>query len=281
MRGQGPKNGRHRGAERNREVALKNLKLQRPLVFFDLETTGIDVLSDRIVEISILRVEIDGTQEGRTRRIDPERPIPAAATAIHGIRDEDVQGAPTFRQIAKGLLELIGDADLAGFNILRFDVPLLERELNACGLDLRVPQRRLIDAMTIFHRKERRNLEAAVRFYLGRDHADAHSAEADVAATVELLDAQLERYTDLPRSVDELESWSAGERPTVDRSGKFTWRDGEAVFAFGKHQGKSLRAVAIEAADYLEWVVQADFPAEAKEIVAAALRGEFPEPPDL
>jgi len=258
---------------------VKNLGLERPLVFFDLETTGTDVLSDRIVEISVLRVEIDGTQETRTRKIDPERPIPAEATAIHGIRDEDVHGAPTFRQIAKGLLELLGDADLAGFNIRRFDVPLLERELKACGLDLHVPQRRLIDAMTIFHRKEPRNLEAAVRFYLGRDHAEAHSAEADVAATVELLDAQLERYADLPRSVDELERWSVGDRPTVDRSGKFTWRDGEAVFAFGKYQGKSLREVANEAVNYLEWVVQADFPSDAKELVAAALRGEFPEPP--
>ena len=260
---------------------MKNLELERPLVFFDLETTGTDVLADKIVEICVLRIEVDGSRETRTRKIDPERPIPAEATAIHGIRDEDVRGAPTFRQIAKGLLELIGDADLAGFNIRRFDVPLLDREFHECGLDLRVPERRLIDAMVIFHRKERRDLAAAVQFYLGREHAEAHSAEADVVATAELLDAQLERYSDLPRNVDALEGWSGANRAAaVDRSGKFAWREGEAVFAFGKHQGKTLRQVADEAADYLKWVLKSDFPSDSKELVAAALRGEFPTPPE-
>lgn len=253
------------------------LTLDRPLVFFDLETTGIDPATDRIVEISALRVDPDGSRESRTRRINPERPIPAGATAIHGIRDEDVRDEPTFRQIARGLLEFLGQADLAGFNVLRFDLPLLDREFRDCGLDLGLAGRRVIDAMTIFHRMERRDLSAAVIFYLGRSHEGAHAAEADVAATAEVLEAQLERYPDLPRAVDELDAWTRGGRASgVDRSGKFVWKDGEAVLAFGKHQGKMLRRVAREDPGYLEWVASSDFPDDAKLVAREALEGRFP-----
>jgi DNA polymerase-3 subunit epsilon len=256
---------------------VENLKLERPLVFFDLETTGIDPRSDKIVEISVLRVNPDGGRDSRTRRINPGRPIPPEATAIHGISDDDVRNEPSFRQIARGLLDFLADADLAGFNVSRFDLPLLEREFRSCGLDLVASKRRVIDAMTIFHRKERRDLTAAVSFYLGRSHDGAHAAEADVSATIEVLDAQLARYPDLPRSVEELESWTRGGRlPGVDSSGKFVWREGEAVFAFGKHQGKPLRAVAEEDSGYLEWIVKSDFPDDARELVAEALRGRYP-----
>lgn len=195
---------------------MKNLRLARPIVFFDLETTGTDPAWDRIVEIAVLRIEPDGRSEVRTRRINPERPIPPEATAVHGIRDEDVREAPTFRQIARSLLAFIGDADLAGYNLRRFDLPLLERELRACGLDLGVSRRRVVDVMTIFHRKEPRDLEAAVRFYLRREHEGAHGAEADVLAAAEVLDAQLAVYEDLPRTVDELARWcAAGGRGPV------------------------------------------------------------------
>lgn len=258
---------------------MKNLRLDRPLVVFDLETTGTDPATDRIVEISALRIEPDGTRLVKTRRLDPERPIPPGATAVHGIGDDDVRGAPTFRQISRSLLDWLAGADLAGFNICRFDVPLLDREFRDCGLDLELGGRRVLDAMVVFHRKEPRDLGAALRFYCGREHTAAHSAEADVEAALDVLDAQLGRYTDLPTSVAELAAWTQGSRPDgIDVRGKFVWRDGEAVFAFGKHEGTPLRQVAAAAPDYLEWILGSDFPDDARAIVAGALRGEFPLP---
>ena len=251
---------------------MSALKLTRSIVCFDLETTGVDPASDRIVEVSILRVEPDGTRTARTRRINPERPIPEAASAVHGIRDEDVRDAPTFRQIAKGLLELLGDADLAGFNVSRFDIPLLEREFRDCGLDLCLERRHVVDAMTIFHRMEPRDLSAASRHYLGRELEGAHSAEADVVASFEILEAQLARYADLPRSVPELDAWSRRVPDNAaDRAGKFV-REGERViFNFGRHKGKSLAEVAAEAPDYLQWILGSDFPEDAKHHVREAL----------
>jgi DNA polymerase-3 subunit epsilon len=254
------------------------LKLDRPLVFFDLETTGTDPGSDRIVEISVLRLAPDGGREGRTRRINPERPIPPEATAIHGIGDEDVRDEPTFRQIARGLLDFLAGADLAGFNVLRFDLPLLDREFRECGLELDLAARRIVDALAIFHRKERRDLEAAVSFYLGRSHDGAHSAEADVQATAEVLEAQLERYPDLPRDVEALDGWiRGGAAAGPDRSGKFVWKEDEAVLAFGKHRGKTLRHVAEEDPGYLEWVSRSDFPPDSRQVAAEALAGRFPK----
>ncbi len=260
---------------------MKNLKLTRPLAFFDLETTGTDPATDRVVDIAVVRVEPDGSREARARRIHPERAIPPDATAVHGIRDEDVRDAPVFRQIARGLLEFLGEADLAGFNILRFDVPLLDREVRDAGLDLGLAQRRIVDAMTIFHRKESRDLSAAVRFYLGQDHGQAHAAAADVAAVLEVLDAQLGRYADLPREVEDLDRWCRPMAPAdaADRSGKFVWRSGEIVLSFGRYSGKTLREVARDERDYLEWILRTDFPYDAREIVERALRGAFPDPP--
>jgi DNA polymerase-3 subunit epsilon len=259
---------------------VAGLQLRRPLLIFDLETTGTDPLSDRIVEISALRLGVDGGRELRTRRLNPERPIPAAATAVHGIHDRDVQDEPTFRQISRSLLAFIGDADFAGFNVRRFDLPLLEREFRDCGLDLQPGGRKVIDAMTIFHRKESRDLSAAVRFYLNREHTGAHGAEADVTVTAEVLEAQLERYEDLPRAVDELDAWlDRGRSDAGDRPAKFCWREGELVFTFGKHQGRPLREIADRDSAYLQWIVQSDFPEEAKRLVRDALNGEYPDPP--
>ncbi len=259
---------------------MKSLRQTRALAVFDLESTGTDPQSDRIVEISVLRIEPDGTRESRTRRINPERPIPPEATAVHGIRDEDVRECPVFRRVARGLLDFLGDADLAGFNVRRFDVPLLERELRECGLELGLDRRRIVDMMTIFHRQEPRDLSAAVRFYLGREHEGAHSAEADVAVAAEILDAQLARYADLPDTVDELAAWCFPvPADAVDREGKFVWRDGEAVFSFGRYAGQPLRQVVLDAPDYLQWILRSDFPADARELVERALRDELPRPP--
>jgi len=258
---------------------VKHLELKRPLVIFDLETTGIDPGSDRIVEIAILRIEPDGSTDCRTRRVNPERPIPPGATAVHGITDEDVREEPAFRQIARGLLDLMEGADLAGFNVRRFDVPLLERELRDCGLELGTTDRRIVDAMTIFHRKEPRDLSAAARFYLDREHEGAHAAEADILVTLDVLEAQLERYPDLPRTVEELDIWTRARRNAVDSSGKFVWKNGDVVFAFGKHSGRPLRDIAGEAPGYLEWIAKQDFPEDMLDLVRRALRGDYPPQP--
>lgn len=256
---------------------LEHLQLERSLVFFDLETTGTDPARDRIIEIAVLRIEPDGSRTMRTRRVHPECPIPAEATAVHGIGDEDVRDEPPFRRVARGLLELLEGADLAGFNVRRFDLPLLERELRDCGLDLGLAGRRVIDAMTIFHRMEPRDLSAAVRHYLGRDHEGAHAAEADTTATLEILDAQLARYPDLPRTVEELHEWTRPRRGGVDEQGKFVQERGEVVLAFGKHRGRPLSAVAAEAPDYLRWILGTDFPDDAKELVRRALGEQAPD----
>jgi DNA polymerase-3 subunit epsilon len=254
---------------------VASLQLTRSIVCFDLETTGVDPATDRIVEISVLRVEPDGTRTVRTRRVNPARPIPAGATAVHGIRDEDVAEEPEFRQIARGLLELIGDADLAGFNVARFDIPLLDREFRDCGLDLGLARRHVVDAMTIFHRMEPRDLAAATRFYLDRELADAHSAEADVAASFAVLEAQLERYAELPRGVAELDTWLRRVPDNAaDRSGKFVRENDRVVFNFGKHKGKPLAGIAAEAPDYLKWILGTDFPDDAKQLVRDALDGQ-------
>jgi DNA polymerase-3 subunit epsilon len=250
---------------------MRSLELERPLAFFDLETTGIDPQSDRIVEISVLRVEPEGGRETRTRRLNPERPIPPEATAVHGIRDEDVREEPTFRQIARSLLEFLEGVDLAGFNVRRFDLPLLDREFMDCGLDLRVAERRVIDAMVIFHRMERRDLSAAVRFYLGRELEGAHGAEADIEATAEVLDAQLERYPELPRSVEELDRWAKRNPDEIDSSGKFRLVEGEVVFAFGKHQGRPLREIARAERSYLEWLTGTRLAPDAMQLIRRAL----------
>jgi DNA polymerase-3 subunit epsilon len=186
------------------------------------------------------------------------------------VRDE-----PSFTRIARSLLELLQGADLAGFNVRRFDAPLLDREFREAGLDLQLEGRRIVDAMAIFHRKERRDLSAAVRHYLGRELEGAHGAEADIAATIEVLEAQLERYDDLPRSVEGLDAWTRSRPDAVDEQGKFVRKQDDIVFAFGKHQGRSLRDVARTEPDYLRWIVGTDFPEDAKRLVRRALDGEL------
>jgi len=254
---------------------VSHLRLDRPLVFFDLETTGIDPARDKIVEIAAVRVDPDGSRHAVAHRVHPGRPIPKEATAIHGIGDADVRDAAPFHAIARELLDLFGDADLAGFNVRRFDVPLLEREFKEASLDLAVRSRRIIDVMTIFHRKEPRDLTAAVRFFLDREHGGAHGASADIEATLEVLEAQLARYDDLPRDVDALHRWLNPQPPdAVDQQGKFVVREGEIVFAFGKLRGRPLKEVARLERDYLEWILRQDFPDDARALVERALRGE-------
>jgi DNA polymerase-3 subunit epsilon len=259
---------------------MQNLPLDRPLVCFDLETTGTDVAKDRIVQIAMIRVEPGGERRTLSTLVNPQRPIPPEASAVHGIRDEHVRNAPSFSQLRAEVEEFLDGADLAGFNMVNFDLPLLEAEIRREGGRFVARGRRLLDAMRIFHLKEPRNLEAAVRFYCGRELEGAHSAEVDALASLEVLDAQLARYPDLPRDPDALHAFCNPDAGRwVDRTRKFRWNDqGEAVFAFGKHEGRSLREMMTNPQDrgYLEWMLGKDFTEEVKGILKDALGGVFP-----
>ncbi len=259
---------------------MKNLKLDRPLAVFDLETTGTSPSSDRIVEVCVAVLSPDGSRNVVTRRVNPGRPIPPDATKVHGISDADVADAPSFRDIAPDLLRLLEGCDLAGFNVLSFDLPLLQAELERCNLSLDTTQCHVVDAQRIYHRKERRTLSAAVQFYTGVEHTGAHGAEADVLATAEVLDAQVARYPDLPSDVEGLAEVS---RPAdwADSQGKLGWAAGEVVLRFGKHRDQPLREMARKDASYLRWILDSDFPSDTKKLIQDALDGRVSQKPGL
>lgn len=249
---------------------FRHLSLSRPLAVIDLETTGTDPKADRVVEISVCRIEPDGTHQTRTRRLNPGIPIPPGATAVHGITDADVADQPSFKQVAAGLTRFLHGCDLCGFNLKRFDLKLLTHEFYRAGHSFDATRRSVVDVMELFHQRERRDLTAAVRFYLGRDHAGAHSAEADVAATAAILDAMAARYPDLPRTVADLAAATRREN-AVDVEGRFVMTDTGPAFAFGKHRGRTVREVAAVAPGYLEWCLGGDFADDAKSVVRAGL----------
>jgi DNA polymerase-3 subunit epsilon len=249
---------------------LQNITLDRPLAIIDLETTGLDPQKDRIVEICVLKVRPDGREVQYARRLDPGVPIPPEASAIHGIRDADVAGAPRFADVADDLLALLGGCHLCGFNLQRFDLRMLYAEFARVGRTLPLDGRAVIDAMTLYHRCEPRDLAAAVRFYLGREHEEEHSAAADARATAAVLDAMLARYPDLPRTVVGLHQHISGE-DAVDSEGRFVRVEGQVRFAFGKYRGQPLAFVAANAPDYLNWLLGQDFFDDAKRIVREAL----------
>ena len=262
------------------------LKLERPLVYIDLETTGVDPRSDRIVEISFLKAfppAADGTTPEpvvKTRRINPGMPIPPGATAVHHISDADVANEPRFEQVAKSLFDLFEGCDFAGFGVRRFDMPLLAAEFRRAGLVFEYQSRNVIDGKDIFHLKEPRTLTAAYALYCGGELKSAHSAEADMLASRDVILGQLDRYDDLPGDVASLAKVGAPEADpdAVDSEGKLKWIDGEACLNFGKGRGKSLRELASteDGRGLLRWIVGKDFSAEVKSIVRAALDGRFP-----
>jgi len=259
---------------------MQNLHLTRPLAVFDLETTGIDVERDRIVQVAIIRLEPDGSRRTYETLVNPECPIPAEASAVHGISDADVQDAPTFAQIRRDVEEIFDGADLAGYNSVRFDQPLLTHELKRAGSEVDFRGRKHLDAMRIFHMKEKRDLTAAYKLYCGKELVSAHNALADTTATLEILDAQLAHYDDLPRDVAALHTFcNPDEGKFVDLKRKFVWNDqGEAEFTFGKFQGQALNAVVKDqrGRGYLEWMLGKDFSEEIKDILREALGGVFP-----
>lgn len=240
------------------------LKLNRPIIFFDLETTGVNVTEDRIVEISLIKVWPDGHEMERTRRLNPERPIPEAATAVHGITDADVAGEPTFKQIAASLAEIFSDADIAGFNSNRFDIPILIEEFHRAGIAFDLSKKKLVDVQTIFHKKEQRTLVAAYKFYCDKDLEGAHSANADTRATYEVLCAQLDRYSDLPNDINALADYSSHNR-NVDFAGRLVYDDQRReVINFGKHKGKLAEEVLRTDTGYYGWIMQGDFAQDTK-----------------
>ena len=243
------------------------LNLKKPIVFFDLETTGIDPARDRIVEISTVKVFVDGHTETKTRRLNPEMHIPAEATAIHGITDEDVADQPRVREIAKSLAAYLEGCDLGGYNSNKFDIPVLYEEFLRAGVDFDFRKRKLVDVQNIFHKKEQRTLVAAYKFYCDRDLDEAHSAEADTRATYEVLKAQLDRYDDLENDVDKLAEFSSrGE--TADYAGRILYNEkGEEVFGFGKYKGRSVSEIFRIEPSYYAWMMNGDFPLYTKKVI--------------
>ncbi len=243
------------------------LNLTKPLCFFDLETTGINITSDRIVEISILKVFPNGKEENKTWRVNPEMPIPAQATAVHGITNENVANAPTFKTLAKEVYTWIKDADLGGFNSNRFDIPLLAEELLRAGIDFDMKNRKSIDVQTIFHKMEQRTLSAALKFYCDKTLDNAHSAEADTIATYHVLKAQLDRYDELENDAQFLAEFST-RRKSADFAGFIGFdADGDECFSFGKHKGKKVTEILQHNPGYFGWLLDADFPLYTKKVL--------------
>lgn len=242
------------------------LNLKNPLIFFDLETTGINITKDRIVEISLLKVYPNGKEEVKTRRINPEMPIPPQSTAIHGITDEDVKDCPTFKQVAKSLVEILEGSDIAGFNSSRFDVPLLSEELLRAGIDFDMSKRKFIDVQIIYHRKEPRTLEAAYKYYCNKNLDNAHSAEADTIATYEVFKSQLQKYPELENDIDALSKEFSSFNNNVDYAGRMVYDEhGVELFNFGKHRGKPVAQVLLKEPSYYSWMLDGDFPLNTKQ----------------
>ena len=243
------------------------LNLRRPIIFFDLETTGTDTSNDRIVEISMVKVAPDGEKTIKTRRINPQMPIPAEATAVHHITDEDVKDCPTFKQIARSLKQFREGCDFGGFNSNRFDLPVLAEEFLRAGVDIDLHNRKYVDVQNIFHKKEERTLVAAYRFYCNKDLEAAHSAEADTLATYEVLLSQLERYSDLENNIDFLAEYSSRAK-YADFAGRIGYNEaGEEIFTFGKYRDQSVAEVFKKEPSYYEWMMKGDFPQYTKKVI--------------
>ena len=243
------------------------LKLTRPIIFFDLETTGVDTSRDRIVEISLVKIMPDGEQIIKTRRINPTIPIPKEASDVHHITDDDVRDQPTFKQVAKSLKEFMEGCDFGGFNSNRFDVPLLAEEFLRADVDLDMTRRKFIDVQVIFHKMEQRTLVAAMKFYCGKELEGAHSADADTRATYEVLKAQLDRYPELQNDVDFLSEFSSHTN-NVDFAGRIVYNEqGVEVFNFGKYKGIPVREVFQRDPGYYSWMLQGDFTLNTKQVL--------------
>ena len=245
------------------------LNLTKPICFFDLETTGINITNDRVVEISILKVFPNGSEESKTWLVNPEMPIPAEVSAIHGITDERVANEPTFKELAKEIHTMVKDSDLAGFNSNRFDIPLLAEEMLRADIDFDMKNRLAIDVQTIFHKMEQRTLSAAYKFYCDKSLENAHTAEADTLATYEVLKAQVALYDEIENDTKFLAEFSSRKK-FVDFAGFISYnKEGEECFSFGKHKGKLVTDVLEQEPGYFGWLLNADFPLYTKKVLTA------------
>jgi|TARA_R100000365_G_scaffold3335_2_gene10802 DNA polymerase-3 subunit epsilon len=272
--------------ESRQNLIKMNLNLKNSIAFFDLEATGTNVGTDRIVEISIVKVHPNGGQDIYTKIVNPGIPIPLESSLIHGIYDKDVKGEPSFKELAKDIHQFIGHSDLAGFNVLKYDIPLLVEEFLRAGIDFDLDKRNLLDAQKIFHLMEKRNLTAAYKFYCGRKLENAHSAEADTLATLDVFRAQVERYAG--EEVEDLQGNKLGvfendmkkihdlvNEKMVDLAGRFIFNsEGVEIFNFGKHKGKTIEQVLKEEPGYYDWMMRGDFPLDTKrKLTQVKLRG--------
>ncbi len=257
------------------------LRLTRPLVVFDIESTGTAPRKDRIIELAAVKLMPDGTDETKTWLLNPGVKIPPETTAIHGITNEIVKDCPTFADRAKEIFAFFDGCDLSGFNADRFDIPCLEEEFARVGMNFASSARKHVDVQRIYHKMEPRDLTAAVRFYLGREHAGAHGAEADARATAEVLKAQMEKYPSLPQTVDEMDEYLVPHDPlNADRYGMLRWRDGELTVNFGKKKGVSLKKLMLDEPNYLRWIARGEFETDVKMIVRDLLEnGRLPPKP--
>ena len=243
------------------------LNLKNPIVFFDLETTGTNIVADRIVEISYLKISPNGTEESKTMRINPEMHIPEQATAVHGITDDDVKNCPTFKAVANDIAGAIKGCDLGGFNSNRFDIPLLAEEFLRAGIDIDLKRHKFVDVQVIFHKMEQRTLSAAYKFYCGKNLEDAHTAAADTAATYEVLKAQLDRYPELQNDIDFLSKFTCFNR-NVDFVGAIVYNDkDEEVFNIGNYKGQRVADVLQRDPGYYGWMMNADFSQYTKKVL--------------
>ncbi len=251
-----------------------NLELKNPIIFFDLETTGINVANDRIVEISYLKIEVNGNESSKTIRVNPGIPIPPASSEIHGIKDEDIKDAPQFNEIAKSIAKDFEGCDLAGYNSNKFDIPLLAEEFLRADVDIDMKRRKFIDVQVIFMKNEPRTLTAAFKFYCDKNLENAHSAEADTRATYEILKSQLDYYDNLTNDVNSLSEFSSHNR-NVDFAGRIIYDENDVeIINFGKHKGKSVEDVLSQDPGYYGWMMKGDFPLYTKKVLTAIkLRG--------
>jgi len=240
------------------------LQLNIAICFIDLETTGINVSTDRIVEIAIVKIMPDGSKQVKRKLVNPEMPIPKASSDVHGISDEMVKDAPSFRQIANEVKQFIEASDLAGYNSNRFDIPMLNEEFLRAGIAVDIEARKLLDVQKVFHMMEQRTLTAAYKFYCNKNLEDAHSAEADATATWEILEAQLEKYPQIGNSVESIVKFT-GEYQIIDFARRFIFENGVEVFNFGKHKGKPVNQVLKEEPQYYDWMMKGDFTLHTKQ----------------
>ena len=240
------------------------LNLTRPIAFIDLETTGVNISNDRIVEIAIVKILTDGTRQVKRKLINPQIPIPAGASDVHGITDEMVKDAPSFKQVANEIKQFIENCDLGGYNSNRFDIPMLIEEFSRAGLEFSTDNRKMVDAQKIFHQTEQRTLSAAYKFYCNKNLDGAHSAEVDAQATWEILEAQIERYPNIGTTVESIVKFT-GEDDIVDFARRFIKVNGVEIFNFGKHKGKPVTEVLRTEPQYYDWMMKGDFPLHTKQ----------------